>query len=149
MEIGSDKKIDILMNLLKERYDSAHKLRERSYKFTVWLLGIGVAFIGFVVTKPCLSFSQKLFLTGFIVVVGILASSFLKSMEKGARKNRQVMIRIEEKLGCYEAGLYDGQDSVYPTNYRTQGSSRLPHFSYLYLWIIAIAGFVIALLWAG
>lgn len=149
MEISDDKKLDILLNLLKERYDSAHKLRERSYKFTVWLLGIGVAFIGFVVTKPCLSFIQRSFLTGFTIVITFLASFFLASMEKGAKKNRHVMIRIEEILGCYQSGFYDGQDMLYPADYMVQKSSRMPHFSYLYVWLFAIAGCVIALLWVS
>lgn len=149
MQVADDKKVDVLTNLLKERYDSAHKIRERSYKFTIWLLGIGVAFIGFVVTKPCLIIVQKIFLTIFIIIVLLLAAFFLLSMERGARKNRQVMIRIEGLLGCYEPGIYGDQDALYPADYMKQESSRVPHFSYLYLWLFAIAGCVIALLWVS
>ncbi|OPY74207.1 MAG: hypothetical protein A4E63_00813 [Syntrophorhabdus sp. PtaU1.Bin050] len=147
MQVSDDKKVDILINLLNERYDSAHKLRERSYKFTIWLLGIGVAFIGFVVTKPYLTLAQKIVLTIFITVVLLLAAFFLLSMEKGARKNRQVMIRTEEVLGCYKPGIFDDQDALYPADYMKQESPRVPHFSYLYLWLFVIAGCVIALLW--
>ena len=148
MEISDEKKVDVLLNLLKERYESAHKLRERSYNFTIWLLGIGVVFIGFVVTKPCFLFSQRVSLTIFVVVIMLLASFFLWSMEKGARKNRQVMIRTEEVLGCYQAGFFGGKESLYPTDYLKQKRSRTRHFYYLYLWLFMIAGCVIALLWS-
>lgn len=148
MQLNDDKKVDVLTNLLKERYDSAHKLRERSYKFTIWLLGIGVAFIGFVVTRSDLVLAQKAVLTVFIVIVLLLAASFLLSMEKGARKNRQVMIRIEGLLGCYRPEIYD-ETPLYHADYMRQESSRIPHFSHMYLWLFAVACCVIVLLWVS
>ncbi|HBA53251.1 MAG TPA: hypothetical protein DCZ04_02000 [Syntrophorhabdus aromaticivorans] len=106
---------------------------------------------GFVVTKPYLIFAQKIVLTIFIVVVLLLAAFFLLSMEKGTRKNRQVMIRTEEVLGCYRPGIFDDQDALYPADYMRQESLRVPYFSclYLYLWLFAVGGCVIALLWSS
>lgn len=149
MQISDEKKVDILVSLLKERYDSAHKLRERSYNFTIWLLGIGVVFIGLVATKQCISLTQKAFISVFVVVIVLLASFFLLSMEKGARKNRRVMIRIEDILGCYQTGFYGGKAALYPTEYMKQTQARSPHFYYLYLWLFTIACCVIGLLWAS
>ena len=45
MKINEDSKIDILRDLLKERYEASHKMRDRSLKFAIWVLGFGIALI--------------------------------------------------------------------------------------------------------
>jgi len=44
MEINKEDKITILLNLLNERYQSAHRIRERSFRMTLWILGLASSF---------------------------------------------------------------------------------------------------------
>jgi hypothetical protein len=81
VEFSDEKKIDILINLLKERYESAHKLRERSFKFTLWLLGLGIVFVGLIINKPPFLMIQKILLTAFVSIIVLLGFFFLSSME--------------------------------------------------------------------
>jgi len=96
MKINEDNKIDILRDLLKERYEASHKMRDRSLKFAIWVLGFGIALIWILLSGLSLGLVQKIILTIFVVIVGFLTGIFLKSIDKGFVNNRKVMIRIEE-----------------------------------------------------
>lgn len=147
MEISKDKKIDILMNLLKERYEASHKMRERSYKFAIWILGFAIAVIWLLVSGLSLGVPQKIMLTLFVAISGLLTWNFLKSIDKGFVNNREVMIRIEEALGCYDENVYVENSSLLPPGYKDLSKTGTSHFRSLYRWLFCIAAVVFILIW--
>jgi hypothetical protein len=146
MQFSDDKKVDILLALLKERYESSHKMRERSYKFTVWISGLAIALIWLVLNSYSLSYPQKLTLIILALVLGSLSIWFLRSIERGFNTNREVTINIEEALGCYESNFF-GQGVLYPDQYKSSQKTRTSHFISLYILLGAvIVGLIIIVL---
>lgn len=149
MEINDDKKVDILLALLKERYDASHKMRDRSLKFTLWISGFAIAIIWIVLNDVYLGHTQKLLLTFLVIIIEILTLIFLTSISSGFDNNRNVMISFERALGCYELGKYIKENSIYPNDYKDTKKKGSSHFISLYVWIIAIGILVILVIWSG
>lgn len=147
MEIKESEKIDILLHLLNERYNASHKIRERSLRVAIWALGFSVAFV-WILLEAGLSLPQKLILTLLVIILGGAIFWFLYSLEKGFEKNREVMIDIEEALGCYAQSLYLTTKPLYPGDYKkTETKSWYSHFRSVYLLLIPIALLIIFLIW--
>jgi len=146
MEISDNKKIDILLHLLSERYTASHRMRERSLNFAIWILGFGIAMIWMLLSEISLTFSQKIILTIFAVIIGCLTKKFLNSIEVGFDRNRNVMIKIEEVLRCYESNVYCNSP-LFPQEYKNLDKKETSHFISLYLWLWTIVGMVMALIW--
>lgn len=147
MVISEDKKIDILLNLLKERYEASHKMRDRSLKFAIWILGFGIALIWILLGDSPLGFLSKIILTALVIIIGILTGTFLKSIDKGFVNNRAVMINIEEALECYDKGVYLENASLFPNEYRDLSKKDTSHFRSIYKWLIIIGLVVISVIW--
>jgi len=150
MEFDDKNKIDILLSLLNERYNVSHKIRERSLRFTLWILGFAIAFVWILINGTFFTISQKIILTFLVVVFGIISFWFVRSLEKGFNKNREVMIDIEKALGCYDEGFYVGSKALYPDTYREKKKkSRFSHFRSIYLLIIPVVLLIICLVWVA
>lgn len=149
MEISHEKKVDVLLNLLNERYEASHRMRERSLSFALWILGFGIAMAWMLLSQMALTFSQKIILTIFVVVIGILTKKFLASIEVGFDKNRKVMIKIEEALECYKADVYIETTALFPEEYKNLDKKETSHFTSLYQWIWSIVAMLIFLIWLG
>lgn len=147
MQIRDHKKIDILLNLLGERYEASHKMRERSQNFAVWILGFGVAIFWILLSGITLTLPQKIIFTAFIVIVGILTKSFLKSMEAGFDKNREVMIKIEQALKLYDKNFYLENTSLFHSEYKDLSKKGTFHFPSLYRWLLTEQVILIFLIW--
>lgn len=145
MQIEDDKKVDVLLAILKERYKAAHKMRERSFKFSIWLMGLAVAFIWLIIKESPFMVLQKVILTIFVLSMGALFWFFVRSIRRGFNNNWKVMIKVEEKLGCWEDNIY-GQDTLYPEEYRTTKKIS-PHFASLYSCLLILCIIAIALIW--
>lgn len=148
MQIPDDKRVEILLALLKERYEASHKMRERSYQFSAWILGFGIALIWLILSRPEICLNQRVVLTFVVVATGLLAFQFLRSIDKGFASNKAVMIRIERILGCYDQNLYVEGESLYPKQYETNRKNSFSHFLSLYALLAAVGLAVIALLWS-
>ena len=146
IEIPDNKKIDILLHLLSERYTASHRMRERSLNFAIWILGFGIAMIWMLLSEISLTFSQRIILTIFAVIIGCLTKKFLNSIEVGFDRNRNVMIKIEEALRCYESNVYCNSP-LFPQEYKNLDKKETSHFISLYLWLWTIVGMVMALIW--
>lgn len=146
MQINDDKKVDILLNLLTERCEASHRMRERSLNFALWILGFGIAMAWMLLSQITLTFFQKIILTIFVVIVGYLTKKFLTSIEAGFDRNRAVMIKIEGVLKCYEANVYCGT-TLFPEEYKNLEKRETSHFISLYQWIWTIVGMIISLIW--
>ncbi|RKX91888.1 MAG: hypothetical protein DRP84_10895 [Spirochaetes bacterium] len=146
MEIPDNKKIDILLHLLSERYTASHRMRERSLNFAIWILGFGIAMIWMLLSEISLTFSQRIILTIFAVIIGCLTKKFLNSIEVGFDRNRNVMIKIEEVLRCYESNIYCNSP-LFPQEYKNLDRKETSHFISLYLWLWTTVGMVMTLIW--
>ena len=146
MNINDDKKVDILLSLLNERYNASHRMRERSLNFAIWILGFGIAVAWMLLGDINLSISQKVVLTIFIVIIGYLTRKFLLYIEVGFNTNKEVMVTLEETLECYEQNKYVEGKSLYPEKYRDSECTKTSHFKSLYEWIWVIITLLIFLI---
>jgi hypothetical protein len=147
MQVSSDKKVDILLNLLKERYEASHKMRERSLSFATWVMGFGIALVWILVSGSSLGLWQKVVLTGFVFVASALTRKFLKSIETGFEKNHEIMVRIEDILGCYEKNAYAETETLFPEKYKDLSNKDTSHFGSIYLWLMAMGLVLIVMIW--
>lgn len=148
MQIDQKVKTTILLNFLSERYNVSHKIRERSLRLTIWILGLAVALVWILVSGTSLTPSQKWILTILVIILGAVTFWFLYSLERGFNKNRKVMIGLEEALGCYEEGVYLASKTLFPSEYKElKKKSRFSHFKSIYILIIPIAILIVVLIW--
>ena len=142
-----EEKKTILLELLKMRYECAHKMRDRSQAFALWILGGGIALFGLLLKGPELSVYQKLVLTIFVMVLSIIAEKFLKAIEVGFEANKVIYIKIERALGLYKNGEYIDGDFLYPSEYSGAGKKDTSHFQSLYIWLGVISLFLVMFIW--
>ena len=147
MNISDEKKVDIVLSLLNERYNASHKMRERSLNFAVWILGFGIAFAWILLNSTSLTIFQKIILSIFIVIIGYLTRNFLFCIETGFNKNQEVMITLEKVLGCYEQNKYSEGISLYPEQYNKSEYTKTSHFKSIYKWVWVIILVLILLIW--
>jgi len=141
-------KISILLNLLSERYQASHLMRERSLKFAIWILGFVVVAIPWLLLRKELTQSQKIFLTILTIILGGATFLFLRAIHIGFNKNWGVIAKLEEGLGCYEKGLFLNSIQLFPEEYRNvrKVSSR-SHFVLIYSWLVLAAIITIVSIW--
>jgi len=149
MEIREGDKVNILLNLLNERYNASHKMRERSLNFAIWILGFVIVSVAWLLLNgTCLTTPQRSVLTAIIIFIGIITFWFLRAIKKGFDKNMEVMINIEQALGCYEEGLYTDSKALFPTEYKDIKKQPLSsHFISIYVWIIVAALVAVFMIW--
>lgn len=147
LNLNESEKINILLNLLHEKNDASHKMRERSLNFAIWILGFGIIVIWFLVKDATLNFWQKVVLTILVFSMGFISRLFLKSIENGFINNKKVMIAIEESLGLYKKDLYIDGESLYPAEYKNSFVGRDSHFSSIYRLLFSIGLIIIFLIW--
>ena len=72
---------------------------------------------------------------------------FLKSIETGFKNNHEVMVRIENVLGCYEKSIYVETESLFPEKYKDLSNKDTSHFGSLYVWLVATGLALIPMIW--
>jgi len=143
-------KIGILLNFLNERYHAAHEMRERSLKFSMWILGYVAVAIPWLLFQRGLCSGQKTTLTVLTTVLGIAAFLFIRAIHIGFNRNWNLIIKLEEALGCYEKNLYIGSTQLFPEEYRKiKRLSLRSHFSLIYVWIILAMILTIVFIWVS
>ncbi len=155
MQIKDNEKANIVLNLLNERYNASHKIREQSEKFTIWVLGFAISVIGFLLFKsPGLALLQKIMLSVIAIIIVALTGWRQYALYKGFIANRKVMITLEETLGVYDVGTYIESKTLYPDRYRQ--IDRIPsrkgltyHFYVTFALILSIFLLLIVLIWAS
>jgi len=147
VQLKDDHKIQILLIELQERYVAAHKMRERSLRFTIWLSGMAVGLAWLLISQKTLVLSQRLALTLLIATLWTGAGFFILGLRKGFQSNRRAMIKSERALGMYESGIYLKEDSLLPAAYKRTNTKWNDHFSTLCIWLCVIAFSLLALAW--
>ena len=112
--LSDDQKFQVLLAELAERYSAAHKIRERSTQFTLWLSGFAIGLAWLLVSQSPLPTSQRI---GLSLLIGVLfcgAFYFVAGLGRGFRANREAMVRVERALGMYDSGVYSSVARVMP-----------------------------------
>lgn len=126
MNINDDKKVDVLISALEERYSSIHKIRDRVQSTGIWVLGVLLAVSGFLIQSD-IYFSC---LEKFLIVCGVLATIgaifyYLKDLETGFKGQMRTAARLESALGFYQKKFFsDSEDSLYPESWSKAGTSE-------------------------
>ncbi len=147
VQLKDDHKIQVLLIELQERYAAAHKMRERSTRFTIWLSGMAVGLAWLLISNKTLVLSQRLALTLLIAALWAGAGFFILGLRKGFQNNRRAMIKSELALGMHETGIYLKEESLLPAAYKGTNSKWNDHFSTLCIWLCVVAFSLLVLAW--
>ncbi len=146
-DITNEQKFQVLMAELQERYDSSHKIRDRSTQFTLWISGMAIGLSWLLVSEAVLSTLQKVAITLLTLALYFGAVFLIRALHKGAGANREAMIRIERALGMYEKGFYLQDVSLLPAQY----GHTIPKWSHdsctLPIWLTVVAVALLILTW--
>lgn len=138
MEIPENKKLDVLMAQLQERYDALHKMRDRSMQFVLWILGLGLGMAWLLINEVELSSTQRLFLTIFLIVISLAVWFFVHAIACGFKANLGIIIRIEKVLKLYENEYYGISNPILPCKFSRQKCGKTGHFNTLYMMIVIV-----------
>ena len=147
VQLKDDQKIQVLLIQLQERYAAAHKMRERSTKFTIWLSGMAIGLAWLLISQKTIVLSQRIALTLLIMTLWTGVGIFILGLRKGFQNNRQAMIKSERALGMYETGIYLQEDSLLPVAYKRTKGKWNDHFSTLCVWLCIVALSLLILAW--
>ena len=146
---SDDQKFQVLLTELNERYNASHKIRERSYNFTLWISGMGIGLGWLLISQGPLSFFQRIALTILILTLYVGAFYFILGLRRGFQKNRDAMIRIENTLMMYEKGVYLPGRSLLPMEYSQTKRKWSDHFCALCFWLALVTLSLFILNWTG
>lgn len=102
----SDRKIDIALAQLAERYTALHNMRDRSMQFTIWILGLGLALAWLLLSEIALTPIQSRALLTLLVVIPFASHLFLRGISIGFKNNMAIARRLERTLLLREPGAY-------------------------------------------
>jgi len=149
MKISEEKKLDVLLAQLQERYDALHKMRDRSMQFVLWILGLGLGMAWLLINETVLTYVQRCAITVLLLVLCIVTFLFVYAIGRGFKANRQVIIRLETALKLYEKNYYGISESVLPPQFYSQKIGWTGHFKTLYGLIIIVYLTLVILTWTN
>lgn len=145
----NDHKLQILMMELQERYEASHRIRERSTQFVLWISGMAIGLAWLLLSEGTTSPSQRLALTILAIVLYMGALFIVRGLQRGAQKNREVMICVESTLGMYDKGSFLPDSSLLPPEYG-QTTQKWSHDSCtLQIWLLLVAASLVFLIWVS
>lgn len=127
MIIDENKKIDVLLLALEERYNSIHKIRERIQGIGIWALGLLLGTSAWLMQSDIiLSVSQKaLAIAAILAAFIILRFVYLKDQNKGFKSQQRVAARLEKSLSLYTPGVFDDlKEPIYPKEWEGAGTEK-------------------------
>jgi|CXWL01.1.fsa_nt_gi hypothetical protein len=143
----SNDKQNLLLELLKERYEAAHQMRQRGQNFTVWILGLGIALAWKLLDGNALDSIHKIIITVFVLGIAYYSKDFIECIEMGFERNRELIKTIEEELGLYADGFCKSGAPLYPHSYRDLSKKNTHHFSSLKRLLCSVQIFLISFIW--
>ena len=147
-QLDQKDKTSILLTLLNERYHASHLMRERSLKFAMWILGFVAVAVPWLLFQRGLCSGQKVAFTVLTTMLGAATFLFVRAIHVGFNKNWEVIIKLEEALGCYEKNLFVNSIQLFPEEYRNiRKISSRSHFSLIYIWIILASIVTVISIW--
>jgi hypothetical protein len=149
MEISEEKKLEILLAQLQERYEALHKMRDRSMQFSLWILGLGLGMAWLLINETALTCHQQWAVTCLLILLGFTTSWFIYGIERGFKTNRQIVIKLETALKLYDQDFYGIHESILPTRFAKAKRKWTDHFKTLYAIIVSVFIALIVLTWAN
>jgi hypothetical protein len=149
MDISEEKKLEILLAQLQERYEALHKMRDRSMQFVLWILGLGLGMAWLLINEAPLTCSQQKAITCLLILLGLATFWFVYGIERGFKTNRQIMIRLETVLKLYEKDFYGIHESILPAPFAKERRNWTNHFKTLYVFITTVFVVLIILTWTN
>jgi hypothetical protein len=98
ISMSDDKKIEILLKALEERYNSIHIIRERVQNICLWILGLFITAAGWLLqSNHSLLTKEKIFFSLMILIsVFVIRVFYLNDLEKGFKTQQKIQAKIEE-----------------------------------------------------
>ena len=126
MENKQDKKIEILLSALQERYNAQHTIRNRVQNTGVWVVGILGAVGGWVLKEqPCFGLAQTLLAIAFFsTAFYIIRFVYLDDLNKGFRGQQRSASKIEKALGLYKKDEFIQDETLYPESWEKAGTDK-------------------------
>lgn len=125
--IDKNKKVDILISALQERYNAQHIIRKRVQEVGFWVLGILTAASGWVITNTC-SINLKnglIFILFSILCYIVLKYRYLEDLNKGFKAQQRITSKIEELLGFHESNFFkEDTPPLYPESWKNAGTEK-------------------------
>ena len=149
MEIQCDRKPEVLLAVLQERYTASHTMRARGMQFTLWISGLALGLAWLLISQAPFSRPQCVALTGLIVVLFAGTIYFIAALRRGFQNNRDALIRAERALGLHEPGVYMEGDALLPQEYASAQPKWSDHFCSLCVWIVLLGLSLLALTWTS
>ena len=146
--IPENEKPQIIQELLNQKYQAEHLMRERSTNFTKWILGFGLGFIWILLSQKNLSLPQQIIIVIFISLLAGASIYFIYDICKGFKNNRNIVVKLEDCLKLHDKGIYTDGFSLYPSDYKIDYKKKCKtpsHFKTLYM-LIFITGVIIILI---
>ena len=125
--ITEDKKVEILLAALDERYKAIHAIRDRVQNVGLWSLGLLLGAGGWIIQSDLrlTCFEKAVYLVGAILAFLVLRFSYLEDLERGFQRQQKATVRIEKALKLYETNFFDdSENSIYPPEWEHAGTEK-------------------------
>ncbi|MDO9545682.1 MAG: hypothetical protein Q7J07_02900 [Pelolinea sp.] len=143
--ISGEKKVDVAVSQLAERYTALHNMRDRSMQFAVWILGLGFVMAWLLISEVALTPLQTYLTFAFLVVIGVASFLFVRGIHIGFKNNMAIAARLEEALMLFEAGTYHRTLPVLNGDFNSKKFKPTEHFFTLYCLLAAVYLFLVLL----
>ncbi len=149
MDISEERKLEVILSQLHERYEALHKMRDRSMQFVLWILGFGLGMAWLLINKASFTLAQKILISILLIILGVTTFYFVCSIGRGFNVTRQIIIKMETSLKLYDKNYYNISDSILPSEYSSKKTGLTGHFKTLNALIIVVLLSLIILTWAN
>jgi hypothetical protein len=127
MTIDDNKKVDVLLSALEERYSSIHKIRERVQSIGLWALGLLLGAGGWLMQSDIILSTLRKIIAIVIIIgaVSFIRFIYLEDLRKGFNSQQKIAVRLEKALCLYSKGIFDDSDeSIYPAKWARAGTEK-------------------------
>lgn len=145
MPLSDEKKVDVLLASLEERYRSIHIIRERVQSVCLWVLGLSMFATGWIIQSN-LHFQiveSILYILALAVVWYVFIFFYFANLEKGFRAQLRTAANIESSLHLYDAGFYITDKTIYPLVWKNAGGENFEGKFFLNHYIIFSLGLIV------
>ena len=125
--IDSNKKTDILVAALSERYSAMHKIRERMENTRLWVLGAMLAIAGWLLQgNVVLGTYQKIICAiGLTLTFVIIRFLYINDLNKGLKTQQRAAVNLEKALGFFDPKFFNEEEkSLYPEEWQETGNAK-------------------------
>lgn len=146
-KMPDEKKIEILLHALEERYKSIHIIRDRVQNISLWTLGLFVTAGGWLLqSNTTLTCGEKWFFGATILLsVLVLRIFYLRDLEKGFKAQQRIQAKIEDSLGLCRPGVFT-EESIYPKDWAKAGGKDSKGNFFFHNYLLIYLGTLILLL---